>query len=137
MKKLLFGLFLFICYDIYGQGSYTVNTNAGSGTVFSSSNTKVVSLSQSGLVSDADLSLWSSTFGSDQTTAIQNILKYVLNNSGLLTTADINGMVHTGQGGSDPTVINSGTFTKLIMNSWIGVLSTSGTIGTTSNGNAF
>ena len=64
-------------------------------------------------------------------------LKYVYNNAGTTTNAIITNINHTGQGGSDPTVNTSGTFTKLIMNGWNGVVATSGTIGTTSNGNAF
>lgn len=64
-------------------------------------------------------------------------LKYFINNAGTITNANVVGLTHTGQGGSDPTVINSGTFTTLVMNGWIGVVATSGTFGSATNGNAF
>jgi hypothetical protein len=59
-----------------------------------------------------------------------NALKYVVNNAGTITNLNAYAISHTGQGGSDPTILTSGTLTKAVMSNWLGVLATSGTIGT-------
>ncbi len=70
-------------YDLSANRSWTISGGSGS------SSPNIVYLSQSGIISDAETKLYSTTFGSDQTAAIQAILDAATDSLPLVVVWDV------------------------------------------------